>query len=161
MKNSFFFFSITRLPPRTAAFDYFINWHVAFYGTTEIALKPILRAGQIPLPGDKTTTTSEQNISMDGFKANENEIILSPSIRYAGHDEYALPNDYTDVDTGDMIAYKAKVVFQVMVEPGSYRVRPARFEGAEDPKFNNQEIEWYTENRGTVMYALLVNLEEK
>ncbi|XP_077997857.1 uncharacterized protein LOC144450972 [Glandiceps talaboti] len=39
------------LPPRSIAFNSDKDWHMAFYGTTQVALKPIFRAGQIPLPG--------------------------------------------------------------------------------------------------------------
>ncbi|XP_070557420.1 neuralized-like protein 4 [Ptychodera flava] len=92
--------------------------------------------------------------------AKKNHIFLSPSIRYAGHDQYALPSDYLDEERG--MKYRAKTVFRVLIRPKTYEVGPASFKGGDDPNFSPQELEWSTDRRGNiVIYALLVNLEEQ
>ena len=57
----------------------------------------------------------------------------------------------------------AKTVLQLCINPDSYQVGTqtiaATFEI--DPKFSNQEIEWSTKQRGSIiLYGLLVKLDE-
>ena len=59
--------------------------------------------------------------------------------------------------------YEAKVVLQVRIRPDSYRVGPQTIGAAAeiDPKFSNQEIEWFTKERGSIkIYGLLVRMDE-
>ena len=61
--------------------------------------------------------------------------------------------------------YKCKVVFQVLIKPGSYSV------GTEtigygytqiDSEFDNSEIEWSTKQYGTtILYGLLIRAKEQ
>ena len=58
--------------------------------------------------------------------------------------------------------HHARVAFQVCVKPGSYKIGPQGIGANEqiDPKFNNNEVEWATKERGaTVLAALLIKLE--
>ena len=60
-------------------------------------------------------------------------------------------------------SYKAKVLLQVRIEPGSYEVGPQRVGATSqiDPLFTNDELEWSTERRKvTVIYGVLVKLEQ-
>ncbi|XP_077977708.1 neuralized-like protein 4 [Glandiceps talaboti] len=88
------------------------------------------------------------------------QVFLSPSIRYSGHKIYAHPSKFKDKATNKV--YSVRIVFQVWVNPMSYTVGPETI-GAKheiDPKFNNQELEWFTKQRGSIiMYGLLVNME--
>ena len=59
--------------------------------------------------------------------------------------------------------YNSQVAFQVLIAPGSYEVGQSTVEEdyCFDPRFSNQEIEWATNQRGSiVLYGLLVKLEE-
>ena len=56
----------------------------------------------------------------------------------------------------------ARIAFQVCVKPGSYKIGPQSIGANEqiDPKFDNNEIEWSTKERGaTVLAAMLVKVE--
>ncbi|XP_070553265.1 neuralized-like protein 4 [Ptychodera flava] len=153
---------------RAHALDVFKKWHIAFHGTRLDAVKPILECGDLLMPGDVIMGGKELGEREGHFCPtwkpkgfDTKQIFLSPSIRYSGHRVYAFPNDYTDKVTNK--TYKAKVVFQVYINPDSYKVGPQTIgETSEiDPKFDNQEIEWFTKQRGCViLYGLLVKLEE-
>ena len=57
---------------------------------------------------------------------------------------------------------QVRVAFQVSVKPGSYKIGPQSLGANEqiDPKFDNNEIEWLTKERGaTVLSALLIKME--
>ena len=59
-------------------------------------------------------------------------------------------------------SYKAKVLLQVRIEPGSYNVGPetVRATSQIDPLFSNNELEWSTKSRGVVIiYGVLVKLQ--
>ncbi|XP_070553380.1 neuralized-like protein 4 [Ptychodera flava] len=156
-----------KTPPKALALDVFKKWHVAFHGTRLESVKPILETGDFLMPGD---------IRMGGVKLSEcpghfsdenkpqgfdtKQIFLSPSIRYSGCDVYAPESDFLDESTKR--SHRARVVFQVYINPTSYNVGPQTI-GAQseiDPKFSNQEIEWFTKERGVVIiYGLLVKVE--
>ena len=60
-------------------------------------------------------------------------------------------------------ALNAKVVLQLYINPDSYQVGPQTIAATSeiDPKFSNQEIEWFTKGRGSIiLYGLLVKLDE-
>ena len=66
---------------------------------------------------------------------------------------------YEDEPSGK--TYNAKVALQLCIRPDSYNVGPQTIGATSeiDPKFNNQEIEWFTKERGsTIPYGLLVKL---
>ena len=57
----------------------------------------------------------------------------------------------------------AKAVLQLCINPESYQVGPQTIGATSeiDPKFSNQEIEWSTKERGSIiLYGLLVKLDE-
>ena len=54
-------------------------------------------------------------------------------------------------------------VLQLCINPDSYQVGPQTIAATSeiDPKFSNQEIEWSTKQRGSIiLYGLLVKLDE-
>ena len=58
-------------------------------------------------------------------------------------------------------SYNAKVAFQVLISPGSYKVGPETIgaRGEIDPDFSNQEMEWSTNQQGChILSGLLVKL---
>ena len=70
---------------------------------------------------------------------------------------------FSFVDPVTKKTLKAKVVLQLYINPNSYRVGPQTIAASSeiDPMFTNQEIEWFTKERGSIiLYGLLVKLEE-
>ena len=58
-------------------------------------------------------------------------------------------------------AFNAKVVLQLYINPDSYKVGLQTIAAASeiDPKFSNQEIEWFTKERGSLFLTdCLLNL---
>ncbi|KAI0239069.1 SPRY domain-containing SOCS box protein 2 [Lamellibrachia satsuma] len=147
----------------------FDKWHRAFHGTKADTVAKILDIGDLLMPGDKPRGGDkirerpehfDDDWKPEGFKTKQ--VFVSPSIRYAGHHSYATPTKYVDEETN--ATYNSQVALQVLIAPESYTVGEATVGGthAFDPKFSNQEIEWATEERGSVtLYGLLVKLEEK
>ncbi|XP_002740437.1 neuralized-like protein 4 [Saccoglossus kowalevskii] len=156
-----------KVPERAKALEVFEKWHVAFHGTTVRAVKPILEGGDLLFPGDiilgGKELREEDGHFTDDFKPegfDTKQLFLSPSIRYSGCDVYAKTTDFKDTLTKKR--YKARVVFQVCIRPASYKVGRETIAAEEeiDPKFSNQEIEWFTKERGCViLYGLLVKME--
>ncbi|XP_070554471.1 neuralized-like protein 4 [Ptychodera flava] len=156
-----------RVEARANALNVFKNWHVGYHGTVLNSVRPILDCGSLLMPGDtamggkrlgeRSGHFSDDN-KPDGFDTKQ--VFLSPSIRYSGLNVYALPTRYVDNVTKQ--TYWARAVFQVFINPNSYRVGPQTV-GAKmpiDPKFSNQELEWFTKQRGCIIiYGLLINLE--
>ena len=70
---------------------------------------------------------------------------------------------FSYVDKQTKKGYESRVAFQVLIAPDIYEVG-AETIGARhrvDPMFSNNELEWSTEQRGSiVIYGLLVRLEE-
>lgn len=70
---------------------------------------------------------------------------------------------FSFVDPVTKKTLNAKVVLQLYINPNSYRVGPQTIAASSeiDPMFTNQEIEWFTKERGSIiLYGLLVKLEE-
>ncbi|XP_070553369.1 uncharacterized protein [Ptychodera flava] len=153
--------------PKAKALNVFKEWHVAFHGTRLEAVKPILETGELLMPGD--TRLGGEKLSecpghfTDAWKPkafDTKQIFLSPSIRYSGCDVYAPATEFTDASTEK--SYTARVAFQVRINPKSYKVGPKTIDVTSkiDPKFSDQEIEWFTKERGAViLYGLLVKME--
>ena len=57
--------------------------------------------------------------------------------------------------------YRAQVAFQVFISPEAYKVGPQTVAATKqiDPKFTNDEIEWFTNQQGsTILYGLLIKV---
>ena len=67
---------------------------------------------------------------------------------------------YDDVVTKK--SYQARVAFQLLIKPGSYRIGSQSVGANEsiDARFSNNELEWTTKERGaTVLSSLLIRLD--
>ncbi|XP_066265551.1 uncharacterized protein [Branchiostoma lanceolatum] len=151
------------------AFD---KWHRAFHGTDPVVVKKILQSSsQLLIPGDTVLGghrlgEKPGHITPDskpeGFDTRQ--VFVSPSIKYAGCEVYASPQRYKDKKGKE---YDVRVALQLCVRPGSYTVGPetigARREGRTiDPLFSNDELEWFTKERGGhALYGLLVKMDPK
>lgn len=74
---------------------------------------------------------------------------------------YTIFFSFEDPETKKKLNTKA--VLQLCINPSSYQVGPQTIAATSeiDPKFSNQEIEWSTKERGSIiLYGLLVKLDE-
>ncbi|KAI0232663.1 SPRY domain-containing SOCS box protein 2 [Lamellibrachia satsuma] len=155
-------------PARAMAHKYFETWHRAFHGTKAEYVAAILKVGDLLVPGDVALGGKkigerpghfDDKSKPDGFDTKQ--IFVSPSIRYAGHNAYATPARYEDKESKK--TYNSRVALQVLISPNCYQVG-AQTTGATqliDPNFSNQELEWSTVERGSVIvYGLLIRLDE-
>ena len=72
---------------------------------------------------------------------------------------------YSFQDPTTMKTYKCRVVFQVLIKPGSYAVGKETIGSGHiqiDSEFDNSEIEWSTKQYGTtILYGLLIKAEKQ
>nr|CAD7437469.1 unnamed protein product [Timema bartmani]CAD7453423.1 unnamed protein product [Timema tahoe]CAD7587838.1 unnamed protein product [Timema genevievae] len=89
------------------------------------------------------------------------QLLLSPSLKYALATTIA--NKYEYIDPKTKRKYQAYTAFQILVQPGSYKIGPPSQPGIAkpiDPHLDHDTAEWVTKERGaTVLCALLVRLE--
>lgn len=138
------------------------KWHVAFYGTKLGDIRRILDHGELLLPG-------ELGLERSMFKKNKSkeddsdgsQLLFSPSIKYAMSTTFPTKNEFTDPKTKKH--YKAFAAFQILVQPGSYKIGPPSIAGIAkpvDPHLDHDASEWVTKERGaTVLSALLIKLD--
>ncbi|XP_019620778.1 PREDICTED: uncharacterized protein LOC109467275 [Branchiostoma belcheri] len=158
---------------RDQELNVFGTWHRAYHGTKQDVVKLILKnSSMLLMPGDVAMGGHQLGERPGHFNADKKpegfdtaQVFVSPSIVYAGLDQYATAKRFRDEHDGKM--YKARVAFQLCIRPGSYKVGPetvgARKRGETiDPLFSNNELEWSTVERGGhALYGLLVKLEEQ
>ncbi|XP_033763671.1 neuralized-like protein 4 [Pecten maximus] len=159
-------FSI-RLLNKANALNIAEKWHVGYYGARMEAVRRILDSGDLHAVGEVATGGSillpqpvpvTEKSSPDGCGLKQ--IFLSPTIRYAGCNEFS--PKYRMVDPKTRKTYHVRVAFQVWLKPGSYKVGPQSLGVNEqiDPKISNNELEWSTKERGSIMLdGLLVKIE--
>ncbi|XP_073234816.1 neuralized-like protein 4 [Porites lutea] len=157
-----------KVQPRAFALDVFNKWHVAFHGTNVDSVNDILKCGDLLIPGD--VALGGRKLSEEEGHFNDNrkpsgfdtkQIFVSPSVRYSGHNSYAKPKSFEDPLTKKKL--NTKTVLQLCIDPDSYQVGRETIAATSeiDPKFSNQEIEWSTKQRGSIiLYGLLVKLDE-
>ncbi|XP_068683146.1 neuralized-like protein 4 [Montipora foliosa] len=161
-------FCFLRVHHRAQALGVFNKWHVAFHGTRVDSINPILECGDLLIPGD--VVLGGRKLSEEAGHFNDErkpsgfdtkQIFVSPSVRYSGHDCYAKSKSFEEPKTKQKLS--AKAVLQLCINPQSYQVGPQTIGATSeiDSKFSNQEIEWPTKERGSIIvYALLVKLDE-
>ncbi|XP_014669095.1 PREDICTED: neuralized-like protein 4 [Priapulus caudatus] len=155
-----------RIAPRFENMMVSESWHMAFHGTRLGAVRRILDHGELLLPGDvalggKRLTPYVQPVGKNKIKEDISQIFLSPSVHYVSNDMFAPRQEF--MDTHSVTHMHARVAFQACVRPGSYKVGPQTIGASHtiDPHFSNNEIEWYTKERGaTALYGLLVKVEQ-
>ncbi|PIK52960.1 putative neuralized-like protein 4-like [Apostichopus japonicus] len=88
------------------------------------------------------------------------QVLMSPTIKYAGSDLFCEKHKFTDVKNKK--TYSVRVAFQVLVKPGCYTVTGEN-NGANqpiDPYFENREIRWNTKEKDSVVLsALLIKVD--
>jgi hypothetical protein len=143
------------------------SWHIAFHGTTPDRVLSILESGLVPAGG--VTDRGEEVFERSGHftpsrkpysEFDTKQIFVSPTIRYAGREEYAkFGKLYFDSITGEN--YLPQVAFQVWIKPESYKIDRSTIldQSQIDPRFSNSELEWSTKDKNdTIVYGLLLKL---
>jgi len=147
------------------------TWHVAFHGLKIPHVRRCMDSGVLFQPGDPdfgefgyeefpVKRTKER--AEDG---NSPLLVLSPSVDYAAITEFSKRYDY--VDSSSKMKLSARVAFQVLVQPGSYKAGPPSYPNphtdgrfAPTPSIDLETLEWETKEHGaTHVSALLVRLD--
>ncbi|GFG30761.1 hypothetical protein Cfor_10851, partial [Coptotermes formosanus] len=89
------------------------------------------------------------------------QLLFSPSLKYAASPPFTSKYEYVDPKT--KCKYEALAAFQLLVQPGSYKIGPPSVAGVAksiDPHLDHDATEWVTKERGaTILCALLVKLD--
>uniref|UniRef100_K1RDC5 Neuralized-like protein 4 n=1 Tax=Magallana gigas TaxID=29159 RepID=K1RDC5_MAGGI len=143
------------------------KWHVAYYGTQLEVLRKILDTGDIHACSDQMGGGSillPQSIAFTEKSRPDSsslkQIIMSPTIRYIGCNEFSPKFKLLDPRTKK--TFHVRVAFQVWLKPGSYKTGPQSLGLTDqiDPQFPNSELEWSTKEHGSVLlHGLLIKIE--
>lgn len=145
------------------------TWHVAYYGLPIYQVRQVMDCGQLRCPEVYYASPAGSSEGTKDDKAGSTELVFSPVIQYASIDEFACPKKgYVDSKTKQRVTVKA--AFELLVQPGSYRIGPpsqalspsfhALYNGNDTDKFDLNCIEWSTKEQGaTHVAALLLCME--
>lgn len=145
------------------------TWHVAYYGLPIYQVRQVMDSGQLRFPEVYDAEANDELPPTDATK-DENkgstELVFSPIIHYASLDDFATPKrGYVDSRTKQRLSVKA--VFELLVQPGSYRsgpptvpFTPSNFKSHFPNSMNEVEIdlnhiEWSTKEQGATHVAAL------
>ncbi|KAL5490797.1 hypothetical protein EMCRGX_G015981 [Ephydatia muelleri] len=157
------------LPPRAKSLRAEELWNVAYHGTAVGNVRSILDCGGLLLPGDRRLGGDEVK-RPDGHYTEDykpsnfdvNRIFMTPSAKYCGLGEvYTKPCRHTISGK----EYSAKVMFQVLIEPGTFDISAQTVDPANgkiDDHFNNSELEWSTKSHVSIILRhMYVKLERR
>ncbi|PIK39407.1 putative neuralized-like protein 4 [Apostichopus japonicus] len=133
------------------------TWNVAYHGTSAGLIRKILDRRTL-IPGGELLYGG---LAYSSFHPQDKEhsseakqVLMSPTIKYAGSDLFCEKHKFTDVKNKK--TYSVRVAFQVLVKPGCYTVTGEN-NGANqpiDPYFENREIRWNTKEKDSWCLAL-------
>ena len=161
----------------------FDSWENSFHGTNLFSAKKIISnkltllvAGDVALGGVELGVVDghiqepfERTNKYTGKKElfNPNQIFSSPSILYSGDPEFSkafTPTEATGVPDKDRL--QVQLAFQLRQRPGSYSIGQETIlkDGDDrriDPLISNDELEYYTRERGGhIIHGLLVKISK-
>ncbi|XP_076085064.1 neuralized-like protein 4 isoform X3 [Mytilus galloprovincialis] len=156
-----------KLPNKAHTLNVQDKWHSAYYGTRMDLLRRIVDTGDLHVSGSESGSCSILTSSITKYTEKSRPetcglkpVYLSPTIKYAGCNEFSPKYKLTDPKTKK--TYCVRIGLQVWLKPGSYKVGPQSlgFDEQIDPKFKNNELEWSTKERGSIMLqSLLIKIE--
>jgi len=133
------------------------KWDYCYHGTRPRFVRSILK-DQLVVPGNRTSEGVMVEIQ-PGHIPNEKYIFTSPSVHYAAHFVYAQPVEWRYEGK----TYYVRTVFQVRQKHDTYHIRRNTLhESCWDPTvsfddhFKNEELEWYTNDKSTIVLAGLL-----
>lgn len=135
------------------------DWAKCYYGTSIKRAKTIIEHGVLLLPEEETM---ESMIGKDHIPGKVPFFFTTPSTKYASMPMNA--STYTFKSPTDQKCYDVTVVLQCKQKPDSFVVQPVAVEaGAKRicPFINNEEIEWKTVERESIIpYGMLLLIKE-
>lgn len=156
-----------KMPNKAHVLNVSEKWHLSYFGTKVETLRRILDTGDLHSTGDLSV---EGNVLLPQppvftekshpDDTSVNKIFLSPTLKYAGCNEFSPKNKVVDPKTKKV--HHVRLAFQVYVKPGSYKIGPQTIGANEqiDARFSNSELEWSTKERGsTLLHSLLMKVE--
>lgn len=153
-------------PEGTSESHVWNNWHAAFHGTRVCSTESIWRVG-LKMPGE-TMYNGKDIVELYGHfndirkpeDFDTKQIFVSPSIRYAGADEYSPNESFEDPVTGK--TYNCKTAFQLRINPSSYKIGKKTIRQEKIDKYIEDDImEWSTKDKNSIMLSgLLVRMVE-
>eukprot|EP01084_Bolivina_argentea_P155448 270886_1 len=157
------------------------DWHVAFHGTTKNTILNIFKSGLILLKsgdiaiGGHKLDNRKGHITKSFRRINKysgthelfdpNQIYISPSIKYSGHNVYAKPY-HCKHPLNPTKNITVQFAFQLRIRPNSYCIGQETIGATRkgitlDNYFSNDELEWYTkESTGIILHGLLIRFKE-
>ncbi|UJR24844.1 hypothetical protein I4U23_006213 [Adineta vaga] len=140
------------------------KWAVSYHGTLPNAALSMIKHRQICLPGDTLFDGSQLNIRL-GHIPNQKAFFTSPTIRYAAQNHYATPMEFTSQI--DKCVYTAKLVLRCRQMPDSFVIQGQTLNNSQSNESDfcdlipDDQIEWKTDKRGTVIFdGLCVRLKK-
>lgn len=152
-----------RLNTRADVIHVLETWNVAYHGTSPGLVRKILDRRTLIPGGELLYGGLAYSYPQPEDKEHSSEtkqVLMSPTIKYAGSDLFCEKHKFTDYKTKK--TYSVRVAFQVLVRPGCYTVSGENIGANQpvDPYFENSEIEWHTkEKQSVVLSALLINVD--
>lgn len=150
--------------PFTRHHNVWKTWVNCYHGTSIDCAKSIVEHRQLLLPRDKTMEGEQLQIR-EGHIPGEYFFFTTPTIRYAALDCYAYEYDFKSPRNNKV--YKIRVALQCKQKPDSFIIQPEtvgarRRKETICPHIPNEEIEWKTQHRASIMpYGLMLRLENK
>ncbi|UJR12344.1 hypothetical protein I4U23_016521 [Adineta vaga] len=138
------------------------TWLNCYHGTSIESAKSCVEHRQLLLPTDVTMHGKKLEIR-DGHISGEHYIFTTPSISYAGLDCYAHTYDF--ISPHNSRPYTIKVALQCKQKYDSIIVQSETVGAGESgtkicPYIPNDELEWKTQHRSSVMiYGLLLEIK--
>lgn len=147
------------------------SWHMAYHGTRPGAVRRMLDKGELLFSGELGVSSTLAGRRSKDDDSDGSQLCFSPTITYASTDQFAPSVLFVDPCTRKSV--QVRVVLQVAVKPGSYKVgspsvpwtphhHDPNTHSSPDSHLQPDSIEWVTKERGaTQLLALLIRIEEK
>ncbi|KAF7457220.1 neuralized-like protein 4 [Cryptosporidium felis] len=140
----------SRYPIKLNSFEqeFVKNWHISYHGTTQEAIKSILKDKRLIVPNNRTVHIRKGHIPNQFF------IFTSPSLLYASFGLYSAPFKLKSSEKW------WQIVVELVQKPGSY-IKECETSGLGDYEFDlnigNDEIEWKSDKEmDNLIKAILV-----
>ncbi len=138
------------------------TWNNCYHGTSIRSAISVVENRGLLLPGDESMHGEKIKIRPGHFP-RENYFFTTPTIRYASLPQYASSYDFQSAIDGK--SYSITVVLQLKQKPGSFIVQKETVGQGDKricPYIKNEEIEWKSQRRSTIVtYGVLLLIEER
>lgn len=141
--------------------DIWDTWCNCYHGTSIQSAISVIENRGLLLPGDESMHGQTIKIRT-GHAPGQNFFFTTPTIQYASLPQYASSYEFKSAIDGK--SYSIKVVLQLKQKPGSFIIQKetvCRGTVRICPYIKNEEIEWKTKKRSTIVtYGVLLLIKE-